>query len=87
MTAGRSENGECREVIERLYEFLDSELTESSRIKVRRHLDQCGNCLEAFEFETELREVISSKAHDAIPPHLMGRLKEMIENESTHGSS
>jgi len=87
MATFRSENGECREVIERLYEFLDSELTETSRVKVRRHLDHCGNCLEAYEFEAELREVISSKAHDAIPPHLMDRLKEMIEAETARGTS
>jgi mycothiol system anti-sigma-R factor len=79
--AGRS-NPECREIISTLYEFLDGELSEQRRQIVRAHLDSCGSCLEAFEFETELRAVIVSRARDRVPSYLLKRLSDLIDQES-----
>jgi mycothiol system anti-sigma-R factor len=55
---------ECREAISQLYVYLDGELTEERRVKVQHHLDHCGSCLEAFEFEAELRAVIAERARE-----------------------
>ena len=75
------ESEECRKIVAQLYEFLDSELTEERRARVREHLDRCGSCLEAFEFEAELRAVIVSKSRDKVPESLMIKLARLIENE------
>ena len=37
----------CDETIERLYHYLDGELTEERRERDRRHLDFCGPCADA----------------------------------------
>ncbi|WP_298347223.1 mycothiol system anti-sigma-R factor [Ferrimicrobium sp.] len=81
---------ECRKVIAQLYEFLDSELTDDRRERVREHLDHCGSCLEAFEFEAELRAVIVSHSKEQVPPSLMHKLALLIEEEdrlAPNGSS
>ncbi|WP_298210327.1 mycothiol system anti-sigma-R factor [Ferrimicrobium sp.] len=81
---------ECRKVIAQLYEFLDSELTDDRRERVREHLDHCGSCLEAFEFEAELRAVIVSHSKEQVPESLMHKLALLIEEEdrlAPNGSS
>ena len=35
----------CDETIERLYYYLDGELTEQRRVEITRHLDLCGPCV------------------------------------------
>ncbi|MCI2975659.1 MAG: mycothiol system anti-sigma-R factor [Ferrimicrobium sp.] len=80
-TDGEPESEECRKVITQLYEFLDSELTDERRERVREHLDHCGSCLEAFEFEAELRAVIVSRAKEQVPESLMHKLAMLIEEE------
>ena len=47
----------CDETIERLYSYLDGELTEERRVEISRHLDLCGPCVGAYGFEAELRKV------------------------------
>lgn len=73
---------ECREAISQLYVYLDGELTEERRTRVTMHLDYCGSCLEAFEFEAELRSVIAERARDRVPPSLLQRLAAALHEES-----
>lgn len=42
---------DCNEVAERLYEYLDGELTPERDAEVRRHLDQCVACFGLWKFE------------------------------------
>ncbi len=41
----------------------------------------CGSCLEAFEFEAELRAVIVSHSKEQVPESLMRKLAMLIEEE------
>ena len=72
---------DCNETIERLYFFLDGELTEERRTEIRIHLDDCSPCLEAFDFEAELRQVIASRCKDHVPDVLRQRVLEAILEE------
>ena len=58
---------ECREALETLYNFLDGELTEQRRQEIQQHLDECSPCLEAFDFEAELKIVIARQCRDQVP--------------------
>ena len=44
---------DCEETVHRLYHFLDGALTESRRRAISAHLDICGDCLDAVDFEAE----------------------------------
>jgi mycothiol system anti-sigma-R factor len=69
----------CSAALEQLYWFLDGELTPARRAAIRGHLDDCLHCMETFEFEAELRAVISSCCrNDAVPESLRLRVVEAI---------
>jgi mycothiol system anti-sigma-R factor len=73
----------CDETIERLYVYLDGELTEQRRIEITRHLDLCGPCVGAYGFETELRRVIANRCKDHVPDTLIERVAEALRAEHT----
>lgn len=64
----------CREAIDTLYHFLDGELTDERRHEIAVHLDECGPCLDAFDFEAELKSVIARKCRDQVPEALRQRV-------------
>ena len=70
---------DCREALGELYEFLDGELTVERKDTIRQHLDGCFDCLGAFDFEAELRVVISSHCRkDQVPDQLRRRIAEAL---------
>ena len=69
---------ECTEAVEVLYHFLDGQLTEERRILIRRHLDECPPCLDAFDFEAELRIIVAHKCRDRVPEQLRLRVSRAI---------
>ena len=69
---------DCDKAIYRVYGYLDGELTDDRRHLISTHLDGCSTCLGAFDFEVELRQVISSKCHDDVPPELKRRIAEAL---------
>jgi mycothiol system anti-sigma-R factor len=85
---GTGESGaDCEETIERLYHYLDGELTEERRFEIKRHLDDCSPCLEAYGFEAELRHVIAHHCRDRVPEHLMIRIRMAIAEEERKGDA
>jgi mycothiol system anti-sigma-R factor len=74
---------DCQEAIHTLYHFLDGELTEDRRLEIQRHLKECSPCLEAFDFEAELKIVIATKCRDQVPPALMDRVAQALFEAST----
>jgi len=72
---------DCGETIERLYHFLDGELTDDRRAAIQQHLDDCAPCLDAFDFEVDLRMVIANKCKDHVPESLRARVYAALEEE------
>ena len=69
---------DCGEALHQLYFFLDGELTIERRQAITHHLDDCDPCLEVFDFEAELRMVISQKCRDEVPPALRQRVADAL---------
>jgi mycothiol system anti-sigma-R factor len=72
---------DCNETIERLYHYLDGELTDDRRKQIQEHLDDCGPCLGAFDFEAELRMVIANRCKDHVPDALRERVHDALVEE------
>lgn len=72
--------GDCDEAVHRLYHFLDGELTDARRVEIQQHLDACLPCLEAFDFEAELRLMVASKCRDHVPDGLRERIAQVIQH-------
>ena len=73
---------DCVEAVHELYSYLDGELTESRRQEIRVHLDWCGPCGGAAQFEEELRKVIANRCKDRVPQSLIDRVAAAISEES-----
>ena len=61
---------DCEEALAELYTYLDGELTDEKRQLIAAHLDGCNPCLEAFDFEAELRHGHPTAADDEVPESL-----------------
>ena len=77
---------DCGEAVHQLYHYLDGELTEARRREIAFHLDLCGPCAHAAEFEAELRQVIANRCRDHVPTSLIDRIAAAI-NEERHRHS
>ncbi|MCB0999002.1 MAG: mycothiol system anti-sigma-R factor [Ilumatobacteraceae bacterium] len=67
---------DCNETLRELDAFLDSELSDESRVAIRAHLDGCPDCLQAFDFHAELKIVVAQKCrNDDMPAGLLARLE------------
>jgi mycothiol system anti-sigma-R factor len=73
---------DCEEAVHELYHYLDGELTEERRTAISVHLDWCGPCSGAAEFEAELRRVIANRCKDRVPQSLVDRVAEALDEES-----
>ena len=72
---------DCKEAVERLYHFLDGELTPERRHMIQRHLDACSDCIEAYEFEVELRLTIARGCRESVPDALRMRVFQALAGE------
>jgi mycothiol system anti-sigma-R factor len=73
---------DCVEAVHELYSYLDGELTEVRRQEIRVHLDWCGPCGGAAQFEADLRRVIANRCKDRVPQSLIDRVASAINEES-----
>lgn len=72
----------CTEAVHVLYHFLDGELTPERRLLIEYHLDACHDCVEAFEFELELRSLIKERCREQVPDELRLRIKNLLASEA-----
>jgi len=69
----------CDDALSELYGYLDGELNDVVVAKVEAHLQHCSPCLEAFDFEAELRRVVSTKCRDKMPDEMRDKIFAVIE--------
>ena len=88
MSCGKPHETPCAEVLERLYAYLDEELSAPAYAKIRQHLDECGPCLREYGLEEVVKQLVHRCCKDPAPPELrtkvMARIQEIrIELEVT----
>jgi mycothiol system anti-sigma-R factor len=71
---------ECGEALQELYTFLDGELTPQRRTAISEHLERCHDCIEAYDFEAELKLVIAQKCREQVPDHLRQRIASALDD-------
>ncbi|GAC1328808.1 MAG: mycothiol system anti-sigma-R factor [Mycobacteriales bacterium] len=75
MSCGDPHETDCRDVIEEVYLYLDGELDEESRRKVRTHLDECSPCLRQYGLEQSVKALVARCCGgDAAPAELRERV-------------
>jgi anti-sigma factor (TIGR02949 family) len=72
----------CDEVVERMYEFLDGELTPDVNEKIREHLAACQRCCPEFEHERVFLRFLERRAQiEKAPPSLRRRIVQALLTE------
>jgi mycothiol system anti-sigma-R factor len=69
-------------VIEQVYLYLDGEIDEQTRQRVRIHLDECAPCLRQFGIEQDVKALVArccggETAPDALRIRVLERLQEV----------
>ncbi|HEX9697224.1 MAG TPA: mycothiol system anti-sigma-R factor [Actinomycetota bacterium] len=78
---------DCRQVLERLYLYIDGEIAGDDCATIEAHLTRCPPCLHHVDFEKDLKEVVRRKCSEgAAPPELTQRLKAQIEQMLAGGA-
>jgi len=77
---------DCNETLREIYDYLDGELTNDEKAKLRRHLEECQPCFEAYDFEAELREVIRKRCTESVPESLRDKVRTALEQADAEPS-
>lgn len=73
---------DCNETIRELDAYLDGELSDDVRSHIHQHLDGCMDCLQAFDFQAELKAAIRRKcSNDELPEGLMQRIVNCFDED------
>lgn len=74
----------CQQALQRLYEFLDDELTPESAEEVRRHIEICAACYPEVKTARELHDLLrrAAEGQPLCPDPLRKRIAELLEEEA-----
>lgn len=82
MSCGQPHDTDCREVIEKVYLYLDGETSAQERDQIRVHLDECGPCLRQYGLEQEVKALVarccgSDRAPASLRERVLVRLRSV----------
>ena len=70
---------DCLKALDRLYEYLDGELTPVRAEEVRLHLERCAPCLAASDFEQAYLRFLEARSWaQKAPERLRRKILEQI---------
>jgi mycothiol system anti-sigma-R factor len=78
---------DCADCLERLYSYLDRELSPGELTAVRTHLDDCGGCEDSFVLEERFLARVRDCCHEDVAPtelrtRIVARLR--MEHDTPH---
>ncbi len=53
-----SASSDCSEVLLRVFEYIDQEMTQDDCARIKAHLDGCGDCMSIYERDLLLKALI-----------------------------
>ena len=76
---GDAAGSDCSEVLHRVYEYLDGEMTQDDTVKIKHHLDECGPCLQEYDLDQALKALVKrSCACEEAPVELRTQIMARI---------
>jgi anti-sigma factor (TIGR02949 family) len=79
--SGHSHDGmsmTCRELFERLSEYVDGELSQELCEEIRKHLDGCDPCVNFAKTLKTTAELCRRLPSQPIPPHVAADLRTFL---------
>lgn len=78
MNEQSDERCQCEEALDKLEEYLDSEIGALDADRLRAHLDECTSCFGEAELEQRLRAVLRRSCYETAPETLRIRVRSQI---------
>jgi mycothiol system anti-sigma-R factor len=69
----------CEQVLSRVLEFVDRELTDDEHVRLTRHLETCRGCYSRVEFERQLKARLTDLPSELAPSAVRDRIAHLIE--------
>jgi mycothiol system anti-sigma-R factor len=65
-----SHDTDCSEVLERMFFFIDNELPNADFSEIKKHLDDCGPCLQKYDLERTVKALVRRSCAERAPAQL-----------------
>ncbi|MFI7703225.1 mycothiol system anti-sigma-R factor [Nonomuraea sp. NPDC049480] len=79
MSCGKPHETDCREVLDKVYAYLDGELAEGDCVDIRVHLDECDPCLKEYDLDKAIKALVAKHCGcDPIPGDLRSKVLARI---------
>lgn len=74
----------CQQALQRLYEFLDGEITPETAEQIRRHVEICERCYPEVRFTSEFRDAVerAARGQPDCPEPLRDRIAALLDRET-----
>lgn len=69
---------DCHQALDRLYDFLDMEMTPADVSRMQAHLSTCDGCASQFHVEQHLRTLLKRSCCEKAPTDLKVRIMAQI---------
>ena len=69
---------DCADFLERIVYLIDNELPEGDCSVVRAHLDGCNPCLEKYDLQVTVKQLVARSCTERAPAGLAERVKLQI---------
>jgi len=69
---------DCAEFLDRIVYFIDNELDEADCSAVRVHLDSCNPCLEKYDLQRTVKQIVARSCSESAPDGLRDRVRIQI---------
>ena len=74
MSAHEHGRDDCVDFIERIVYFIDNELDQADCAVVEMHLRECGPCLERYDLQRTVKQLIARSCTESAPESLRDRV-------------
>jgi mycothiol system anti-sigma-R factor len=68
MSCGNHHDTDCREVLQKVYLYLDNEADDHDCSAIKAHLDECGPCLRQYGLEQHVNAMVARTCGDEVAP-------------------
>ena len=74
-------NHNCREALERVYEYLDGELSAADAASIKEHFERCQQCYPVLKYCESFQEALvrAADCQCCAPDHLKLKIKELLQ--------
>lgn len=71
---GACDGPDCEKALANLYLFIDQEMDTASCEEIQTHIDDCSDCLDEFDLERVVKQLVSRSCVEVAPTPLRDKV-------------